>query len=383
MAETVYLGYYGDPATRRVSPACVAVMDFVADSLRTIGRSPTLLSPARPFADESDERDGCLYTVPPVETDLSRGGTVVGLGRLPARAVAYARRAKALDDALDAAVRDGDTLLVYHSLRLMRAVRRLRSRRRIRLILQVCEIYADASADRRHRAAELDYVRAADGYLFSSDLLAGTLGDGRPFAVCYGDCRPVSTGPARPSDKVHMVYAGTLDPRKGGARMAIEAAGYLPAKVHLHIAGFGTPAEVADIQGRIRAANAAGATVTYDGVLTGEAYRALLGACTVGLAVQDPDGYFNRTSFPSKILSYLGHGLQVVSSRAPAVERSAVRDAVTFCDAYTPAAVAEAVWQAMTAPRVPDPRRVTEALAADFQRQLGHLLREEALYGAP
>ncbi len=383
MAETVYLGYYGDPAARRVSPACVSVMEFVTDSLRRIGRSPILISPARPRGEGKDSVEDCLYTSRYEDRAFTLdGGLSLRPGVLPARAAAYARRRIALDDALEALVHDGDTLIVYHSLLLMQAVRRLRAKRRIRLILQVCEVYADAMADRCHRAAELAYLREADGYIFSSDIMAASLGTGRSFAVCYGDCRPTLSELERPTDKVHVIYAGTLDPRKGGARMALEAAAHLPSQFHLHIAGFGTPDEVAAIRCRIPAVRAAsGATVTYDGLLSGEAYTASLAACTVGLAVQDPVGSFNGTSFPSKILSYLGHGLQVVSTRAPAVVHSPMRTAVTFCRAYTPVSVAKAVRQAVACPCAPNPRRVTEALALRFRKQLDRLLYEEALDG--
>ena len=39
--------------------------------------------------------------------------------------------------------------------------------------------------------------------------------------------------------KIHCVYAGTFDPRKGGMS-AVNAAKFLDEKYHIHILGFGT-----------------------------------------------------------------------------------------------------------------------------------------------
>ena len=83
--------------------------------------------------------------------------------------------------------------------------------------------------------------------------------------------------------------------------------------------------------------------VTYDGVLTGEKFSQFLQSCQIGLSTQNPNGAFNDTSFPSKILTYLCNGLKVVSVRIPAVERSAISGAVTFYEEQTPEAIADAI----------------------------------------
>ncbi len=373
MSRTVYLGHYGDPARRAVSPACVAVMDYLIDTLVSLGEPPVVVSPARPRAPGEPATEMLRASGVPCHYTSSH------CGRLPGGRRA---RARALEAALLRLLRDGDTLLVYHSPLLSRVVERVRRVRRVRLILQVCEVYADALGGRARpvrRARELAYLRRADGYIFSSGALAATLGGGRPHAVCLGSYRVVEVS-APPSDGMtHMIYAGTLDPRKGGAETAVAVAEHLPADYHLHILGFGNESEVAALKRRLsaRGSSPSRATVTYDGVLSGAAFSAALARCRVGLCTQDPAGDFNETSFPSKILTYMAHGLRVVSTRVRVVEASAVSGDVIFAD--DPAALAAAIRRAVAHPTgeslpVVEPRARIRALDAAFVRSLGALL---------
>ena len=143
--------------------------------------------------------------------------------------------------------------------------------------------------------------------------------------------------------KIHIVYAGTFDPRKGGATAAA-AAEWLPENYHVHILGFGSDEDTELIKKQINETNVkAKATVTYDGLLSGEEYIQFMQKCQIGLSTQNPNAAFNDTSFPSKILSYMANGLRVVTVRIPAIESSAVGQDVYYYDEQTPQAIAEAV----------------------------------------
>ena len=94
---------------------------------------------------------------------------------------------------------------------------------------------------------------------------------------------------------------------------------------------------IKDVSGKTKA------TVTYDGLLSGEDYIRFIQSCQIGLSTQNPDADFNATSFPSKILSYMANGLRVVSIRIPAIETSAVGNDMYYYDKQTPEEIAKAI----------------------------------------
>ena len=116
------------------------------------------------------------------------------------------------------------------------------------------------------------------------------------------------------------------------------------------------------------------AKVTYDGLLSGEDYVRFIQSCDIGLSTQNPDAAFNATSFPSKILSYMANGLRVVSIRIPAIEQSAVGDALFYYARQTPEEIAKAILSVdMNATY--DSRTRIQELDREFCAQIGDLLK--------
>ena len=144
--------------------------------------------------------------------------------------------------------------------------------------------------------------------------------------------------------KIHCVYAGTLDPRKGGAIASAESALFLNENYHIHILGFGNEKEKAEMLNTIDSiSKKSKAKITYDGLLSGEEYIKFIQSCDIGLSTQNPNAKFNDTSFPSKILSYMANGLRVVSVRIPVVEESGIGKCVYYYDEQTPENIAKAI----------------------------------------
>ena len=239
----------------------------------------------------------------------------------------------------------GDTLVVYHSLAYVGLVRILKRLKGFRLVLEVEEIYADVTGSDKARKKEYKLFRRADAYIFPTELLNEKLNsEHKPHCIIYGTYQVEENRHCSfDDDKIHVVYAGTFDPRKGGAAAAA-AAGFLPANYHVHILGFGSKTDVDHIRQTVAGVLVrSAATVTYDGCLSGEEYIRFIQSCDIGLSTQNPNAAFNDTSFPSKILSYMANGLRVVSIRIPAIERSAIGDLVTYYDTQTPETIAEAI----------------------------------------
>lgn len=243
-------------------------------------------------------------------------------------------------------IRNGETVIVYHSLAYMKLIKLLRAVKKFKLILEVEEIYGDVIGNSKISKQELKFAQQADGYIFPSILLKEHINRSqKPFVIIHGTYqaeRQISFG--FQDGKIHVVYAGTFDPRKGGGAAAVAAAEFLPRNYHIHILGFGSKSDLKSMKQLIAdISTQAEATVTYDGLLSGEAYIRFIQSCQIGLSTQNPDGDFNATSFPSKILSYMANGLRVVSIRIPAIETSAIGNAMYYYDKQTPQEIAKAI----------------------------------------
>jgi hypothetical protein len=239
------------------------------------------------------------------------------------------------------------TLFVYHAPWYFLPVKLAKKIRGFRLILEVEEIYADVHGKETIRKKEYDFFKLADAYLFATELLNEKINtDNKPYVVIYGTYNvEQKRNVSFEDDKIHCVYAGTFDPRKGGAvAAATTAAALMNDKYHIHIIGFGNDNEkkyLFDIIDSVSKTSVC--KVTYDGSLTGEDYIGFLQKCNIGLSTQISDAEFNDTSFPSKILSYMANGLRVVSVRIKALEVSQIGKALYYYDGNSPQAIANAI----------------------------------------
>ena len=268
-----------------------------------------------------------------------------------------------------------ETVIVYHSLDCMWLVKSIRRLKRIHLIIEVEEIYSDVTCDKKRRAKELNYFKLADGYIFSTESLHKVVNiENKPYLVINGVYSTEPQIEEKPFDeKKHVVYSGTLDANKGGAKFAVESALYLNHNYHIHILGFGTEQQVENINNFIKdIQRKTKAQITYDGVLTGKDFSSFLQKCSIGLSTQNPDGIYNSTSFPSKILTYMANGLKVVSSNVSVVKESVVGDMVTYYDENTPRAIANVIMEADNIEI--DTRARLKQLDREFAISLEHLI---------
>lgn len=243
-------------------------------------------------------------------------------------------------------LKPNDTLLVYHSLSYMRVISIVKKIRKCKLILEAEEIYADVKKNKKLKDKELKYLKNADAYIFPTELLDQTINEKkRPVVIVHGTYRVEKQREKIFEDeKIHVVYAGTFDPRKGGALAAVSATEFLPENYHVHVIGFGNNTDKLNLQREIEKIRKVSAgKVTYDGLLSGEDYIKFIQSCDIGLSTQNPSAKFNNTSFPSKILSYMSNGLNVVSIRIPVVECSKIGEYVYYYDNQTPEDIAKAI----------------------------------------
>lgn len=241
----------------------------------------------------------------------------------------------------------GETICVYHSLSVIPVIRIVRFLKKLRIILEVREIYNDVH-DRKQssRAKELAFFKVADGFIVASSLLDKLINpQALPSVLAPGIYRVEKPRAEKFNDgKVHVVYAGTFRAIKGGALAAVRTAEFLPKNYVVHILGRGEPEVVENLLGEIDSVSRRSrATIVYEGVKFGDDFKTFLQRCHVGLSTQNPEESFNNTSFPSKVLTYLVNGLTVVSAKVAPVMQSPVGKYVHYYENNNPSDIARCV----------------------------------------
>lgn len=348
MKEIKFLAYYNTPdnaEAHSLSPAACNKVGYVVHALTALERDTVVITASRP------ER---LTGNPEILKRINGRSRLVILPEIPGgnwltNKISTAVHLGRFCGYLLKKLRKEDVLIVYHSLQYMGLVQWLKEKIGFRLILEVEEIYGDVMQDPRTVRREMAFFQCADGYIFPTEQLNRKVNtQGKPCAIAHGTYQAEpeleGIGFEDGEGRIHVVYAGTFDPRKGGALAAIGAAEHLPARYHMHILGFGSDEEVKTVREQTEAMSGRCACrVSYDGCLSGEAYQRFIQSCHIGLSTQNPAAAFNDTSFPSKVLSYMANGLRVVSIRIPVVEQSRIGDLVRYYDEQTPEQIAKAI----------------------------------------
>lgn len=382
LPQLKYIGFY-DKAGHEQNRTCFLSarnkMDYILAALNRAGWRVTVVSPST----TQNRRAYAGTTLPlPGQNQLLLFPTTPA-GGLLRKVISVLARNFFLLRYLLLHTKKGEPILVYHSLAHCRLLVLAKKIKRFRLILEVEELYGDVTGKRADTKKEYKAVAAADAFLFSTELLHEKLNPtGKPYAVCYGPyaVEPVLAHP--PQDgKIHAVYAGTFDPRKGGL-VAAQAAEHLDERYHIHIIGFGREEEVQALQQTIRAVSGKTAcALSYGGLLDGDDYKRFLQRCSIGLCTQAADAGFANTSFPSKVLSYMNNGLHVVSTAIPALTGSQIGGYLAFCEQNTPQAVAAAI-RAVDPRQKQDARAVIRRLDKEFTARLRAVLAGPAGEGA-
>lgn len=375
MARIKYFSYYGcqDPSRRRDnSLAADTKIDYIIEVLNRIGYDVDHISPAP--ASTSNFQTGFVehrkcnsfrYF-----SSFRKGGRLL-------RAINYRFINLQLVLWCLFNIKRGEQILVYHSLGYDSLFIKLKKLKSIRIIGEIEEIYQDVAKQKPNQERnEFRFFDICDKYIFPTHLLNKKLNPcGKPYVLIYGI---YTVEPLRnvkwSDDDIHVIYAGTFDPNKGGAIAAVTSAAFLPKEYHVHICGSGRENEKETIIKTIEEINASSeATVTYDGLLKGEDFILFLQKCHIGLSTQNPNAAFNATSFPSKILTYLANGLRVVSIRIPVVEQSGVSQCISYYNDQSPNVIADAIRYACEK-NIADPVTTLHQLDEQFEKEMLNLL---------
>jgi len=373
-----YIGYYSDlDKNRKSAPAADTKMNYIIDSLKNVSNEIEVISFC--YVDDRSKiwkkYDGYTKKINGISVKYFNSySSKYRIIRIFGRFLTWFQQKKYI---LDHCTLKESTIIIYHSLLFLKLYKLLNKYKK-EYILEVEEIYSDVMNNNRVRRKEVNHIIKGSKYIFPTKLLNDELNvNNRPYVIVHGTYKEekkykkISFG----DNKIHCVYAGTFDSRKGGATAAIAAAQYLPNNYHIHIIGFGLPREIQTIKEKVNEINMKnGASVSYDGLLSGEEYLKFIQSCNIGLSTQNPSAAFNGTSFPSKILSYMANGLRVVSIRIPAVESSKVGDYVYYYNKQNSQEIANTIMNINMNDKY-DSRIILKKLDKEFLKELIELLK--------
>lgn len=378
--KVIYIGFFSDPereSGRKTAPAADTKMDYIASAIIRAGFTVDILS-----ASGVDQRKG-IFNLKPSYTIKKNGINVRFFDAIDSKFVIFRvlgrflLRKKLCDEIDKRMLEEKCVLLVYHSLGLKGVISHLR-RKRMNYVLELEEYYSDVIFSNKKRALKTEekIINNASAYIYSTEELRIRTKSNKRFIICNGTYSIEEKKDSQRYNRnntIHVVYAGTFDPRKG-CGVAVEAAKFLPSNYHVHIIGFGNEEDTRWIIRKIaQEADSCTATITYDGLKTGREYIDFLQSCDIGLCPQDPSASFSGTSFPSKILSYLSNGLRVVSIRIPAIEHSAIGNSIVYYEDQSPNNVANAILS-INLNSFFDGRELIRSLDNQFVKEVGLLL---------
>ncbi len=374
MKKIFYISYYSSPSDaekRNAVLSAVNKMDYICESLEKNECEVEIVS-----ASQALEKKFCKGRKEKItdRTTLKLFSSLPNLNKIVSLVNRIYMKAQMFFYMLKNTKRDS-TVIVYHSLGYMSLVKMLKKIKGFKLIVEAEEIYGDVIGNPKTVKKEYSFFKIADSFIFPTELLSERVNtEKKPEAIIYGTYHISKKMPKLFTDgKIHCVYAGTLDPRKGGAAAAASAL-FLNGNYHIHILGFGNEKEKKEMLDIIDdISKKTEARITYDGLLSGDEFTSFIQSCDIGFSTQNPDAAFNSTSFPSKILTYMVNGLRVVSIRIPAIEKSAVGKFMYYYDEQTPENIANAVKSIDLADGY-DSRKELERLSCEFTDKLSLII---------
>ena len=224
--------------------------------------------------------------------------------------------------------KENDKIIIYHSLSFMKYYKLLIESFSIdNALLFVAELYSDVGNIKFSVSKEINYIQNFKKTIMISRPLYKKIVNesiANQTIFLYGAYNPIKDIFYKGSDDlIHVVYAGTASKIKGGLFSVLSASKYLPRNYLVHIYTRGDESLINYIKSF---------PVRYEGYVNERKLLEIIKQYDIGLATQNPHLAFNESSFPSKIVSYLACGLNVVSSKSISVTVSPFKDVVTFYD---------------------------------------------------
>ncbi len=364
-----YIGYYVDKYNENdysYNVPGLKKMQYVAASLKSTGEDLSVFSVCR-------KKSKGRLPAKSLVTDEGYNLTyrVTSFGGLFEKVIDKLQFNREITRYIKTRVKDNDTVVVYHSVNLTRRLTKHLKKKNINWILEVEELYGyGASFDNPNVHKEIEDIKKFPKHIFVNNVLPDFLGISQNYTVCYGAYIAQEKPDIVPHDKVRVVYAGTIEQSKIGAYTAVEAARYLPSTYEMHIAGFGTEQSIAKLKDMIEENNRlGGCQIAYHGKLDGKELSDLLFSCEIGLSTYIIRLPFSNCVFPSKLTTYVCHGLKVVIGRSENFEKAEIAKGWTYYDENEPSSIAHAIEKSAKASNI-EYNELIKRLDSEFKNWL-------------
>lgn len=375
--EIIYVGYFDTSLSGRnhlVSPAGSKKMEYISDVLADNAKSVKLLSVALPI-------DNAATYFPSEDIYLKNNVNVHFLSgfsfpsALKLLSIIWSQLC--LIFYFFKEVKRNQLVVIYHSMAYVWIVLLLKKIIKYKLILEVEEIYQDVKTVSPINAKlEKELFSIADAFIFPCEILNSRINKkSLPSLIVYGNYSENPKVINKIDDgKIHIIYSGTFERRKGGVDSAILAGEYLDHRYHIHITGKGDKQRTDEIKTLIsETVKKSACSISYDGFIKEQDFIKYLQQFHIGLCTQNPDDQLSSSCFPSKILMYMSNGLSVLSSKVQTVLSSRVAPFITFYSTSSPNDIAEMV-KKMSIDR--DTRDVVKKLDAECRSQAKSFFKE-------
>jgi len=273
----------------------------------------------------------------------------------------------------------GETILVYHSMNYLIPISLLRSFKKLQVVLYIGEFYQTLyPMSPIKQRLEKRYIKRADAYIFVTHLLSQQVRELRKdsfdHVTLYGPYkREILAHQNVDNTKTRLLYVGKISKDKGIER-TIELANYLSDQFEIRIIGYCESYDEETLMSKISESNRTNSCkLIFDGVKHGAEYVEYVQSCELGLVLQDMDASFNANSFPSKILSFISNGLEVLAPDIPTIATSPFASSLYLYHDESAQEIAKIVKGIDFSQRRCHPQ-ILDALKTEFYKDLGALI---------
>lgn len=370
-----YVAFYARPDdnNRRQNLAGVDKADYIIKTINDLGEKVIILSNAKTISNRGTRTE---------KRKLSKSGIYL-------HTFSSWRKGNRLWDVVNAAyglvqllsylivhVSREDTVCVYHSMGYRGLLAFVRKIKKFTYILEVEELFQYFAANKSgYKKKENNVFLEPDAFIFSNRITADEVNkEGKSSVIVNGVYKnEKKVGEKHKNDTIVLVYAGSLEPQKG-IGIILDMASHLNNEFELRIIGFGSDEDINEVIKRVESLRGNGKKVIYDGVRTGRDYREYLQNCDIGLCIQDDTDEFNKFEFPSKVISYMANGLDVITNELIQIKTSEVAEYINIVDSNDAEKIAEYInnkkYQRF------DAREAIKRLDSEFHMNMSQLIKD-------
>jgi hypothetical protein len=198
---------------------------------------------------------------------------------------------------------------------------------RSKIIIQVNEIYAIISQNKAKLFFEKLYIKSFSKLIVSNVFLKNNWFPNKNVLIRGGYFRKVDLDLDILNNTHSFIYVGTIDEHKyGNLSILIKLINTIPPNVKLILCLMTTDIYYDMIHKSIK--NNPNISLNRD--VKDSDLKFFYNKCKYGLVIQDQGKPINTTGFPSKIFSYLNHGLIPIAERLDCFQKSEVNELFIF-----------------------------------------------------